>query len=351
MPAYYDEKRHSWYCKFYYKDYTGQRKQKCKRGFPRKADALAFEREFLLNMANSPDITFETLRTSYIDFCSTRLKDTTLRTKISIIDNNIAPYFDRCQINQISPIDVSRWQDQMKAKGLKSTSLRQIHGQLAAIFNFAVKYKGLLRNPCIETMGTTARKPESIDFWTLDEYREFISHVPAIEYRTIYELLYYSGMRIGELLALTLSDIDFEHNIIKVHKNLDYTNKKKNHITTPKSVNSTRNIALPEKVSEDLLEYTRHIYDLTSDNALFFLSYNSISAYKNSVCRRNNIRQIRIHDFRHSHVSLLVDMGIDMLLIADRIGDDVQTVQHTYAHLYPNKNMTVADKLNQLVSP
>ncbi len=349
MPVYFDDKRKTWYCKFYFKDYTGQRKQKCKRGFARKSDAMTYERDFLLNMSDSPAITFGTLRRAYADFCATRLKGSTLRAKESMIRNNIAPYFDSRQIDQITTQDVSMWQDAIKAKGFKATSLRQINGQLTAIFNFAVKYKGLARNPCIEPIGSTSRESISISFWTLDEYNSFISHVTDITYKTIYEILYYSGCRIGELLALTLSDIDFQRNTISISKTFDYHIKKDN-IGTPKTQNSVRTVVLPEKIIANLKDYTTHIYDITPDNALFFFSYDQISAYKNRVCQQYNIKRIRLHDFRHSHVSLLVEMGTDIYLIAERIGDDVQTVQRTYAHLYPNKQHALADKLNILVS-
>lgn len=349
MPSYYDEKRKTWYCKFYYKDYTGQKKQKCKRGFPRKTDAAAYERDFLLNMADSPDITFKALRKAYDEYCSTRLKSSTLRAKESMIRNNIAPYFDNKQITEITTRDVSKWQDTIKAKGFKPTSLRQINGQLTAIFNFAVKYKGLSRNPCIEPIGSTARDSASIVFWTLDEYNAFIDHVPDIAYKTIYDILYYTGCRIGELMALTLSDVDFRQNTISISKTLDYHIKKDN-IGTPKTQNSIRTIVLPEQIIAELKEYTMHVYDLTPHNALFFFSYDQISAYKNRICEQYSLKKIRLHDFRHSHVSLLVNMGTDIYLIAERIGDDVQTVQRTYAHLYPNKQHALADRLNILVS-
>ena len=349
MPAYYDEKTKTWYCKFYYKNYTGARKQKLKRGFKLQREALQWEREFLLNMASSPDMTFKTLRISYIDFVRPRLKASSMHQKEYIIDQYIAPCFDRKAVNNITPLDVATWQNDLLQRGLAPTTQKSINVQLAAIFNFAVKYKGLVKSPCMDTIGRTHRNPENIDFWTLDEYHAFISHVPDIEYRIIFEILYYSGMRIGELLALTPKDMDFSSDTINICKSFHLL-KGKELITPPKTENSIRRITMPHTVMVELREYMKHIYDLDNDLRLFFIPSSTITWYKNKVCRDNGLRAIRIHDLRHSHVSLLVEMGCSIMLVADRIGDTVRTAQEIYAHLYPNKQDDIAKRLDLLVS-
>lgn len=348
MPAYYDEQRKSWYCKFYYKDSYGQSKTKMKRGFRRKADALQYERKFKLRASGSSDITFKALRESYMEYKQKRIKkENTLRNKRYCINAHIAPYFDDMLIMDISPSDVARWQNRLLDSSKKPSTIGKINAQLSDIFNYGMKFFGLSSNPCVEPIGTQKREPESIDFWTLDEYRAFISHVPDIEFAIVYELLFYSGCRIGELRALTLSDVDFNENTLQIDKTLPRCDDED---TPPKTINSYRTVAMPETVMQDLKEYTRHIYDLTDANRLFFLSYDSISRYKDTVCQENNLRRIRLHDLRHSHVSLLVDMGCDMMAIADRIGDTLATVQNIYAHLYPEKKKIVAEKLNEIVS-
>lgn len=347
MPAYYDEQRKSWYCKFYYKDYTGARKQKCKRGFARKTDAAAYEREFLLRLSGSADVTFKMLRESYIDYKRTRVKASTLRNLEYCLTGQIAPYFDNKAIRDISPADVLAWQNGLINSGRKETTINKINSRLVDVFNYAVKYFGLPKNPCIESIGKQKRDADSIDFWTLDEYRAFISHASAIEYRIIYELLFYTGMRIGELRALTLSDIDFDQNTIRIDKTLP---RGADEATTSKTLNSYRTISVPGEIMADLEEYTRHIYDLTCNNRLFFVEYQSIARYKNEVCQKHGIRQIRIHDLRHSHVSLLINLDCSIMMIADRIGDTPATVQNTYSHLYPEKKDIVLEKLEKIVS-
>ncbi len=347
MPVYKDEKRNTWYCKFYYKDYTGTRKQKCKRGFARKSDAAAYERDFLLRLSGSADVTFKTLRESYIDYKRTRVKASTLRNLEYCLTGQIAPYFDNKSIRDISPADVLSWQNELIKSNRKETTINKINSRLVDVFNYAVKYFGLPKNPCIENIGKQKRDADSIDFWTLEEYREFISHVSAIEYRMIYELLFYTGMRIGELRALTLSDLDFDKNTIQINKTLPRCTDE---ATTPKTLNSFRTISVPSEVMAHLKEYTKRIYDLTNTNRLFFMEYQTIARCKNDVCSKHNIRQIRIHDFRHSHVSLLINLDCSIMMIADRIGDTPATVQSTYAHLYPEKKDAVLEKLEKIVS-
>lgn len=347
MPVYRDEKRNTWYCKFYYKDYTGTRKQKCKRGFARKSDAAVYERDFLLRLSGSADVTFKTLRESYIDYKRTRVKASTLRNLEYCLTGQIAPYFDSKPIRDISPADVLQWQNELINSARKETTINKINSRLVDVFNYGVKYFGLPKNPCIESVGRQKRDSDSIDFWTLDEYRAFISHASDIEYRIIYELLFYTGMRIGELRALTLSDIDFGQNTIRIDKTLP---RGADEATTPKTMNSVRTVSIPGEVMAELRDYTTRIYDLTPTNRLFFVEYQTIARYKNAICQKYNLRQIRIHDLRHSHVSLLINLDCSIMMIADRIGDTAATVQSTYAHLYPEKKDAVLEKLEKIVS-
>ena len=167
MPAYFDDQKRTWFAKFYYKDFTGKRKQKMKRGFARKTDALQYEREFLLHLSGSSDVTFHTLRESYIDYKRTRVKASTLRNLEYCLTGQIAPYFDEKAIRDISPADVLSWQNELINSNRKETTINKINSRLVDVFNYAVKYFGLPANPCIETIGTQKRDADNIDFWTL----------------------------------------------------------------------------------------------------------------------------------------------------------------------------------------
>ena len=138
MPTYYDESKKTYFCKFYYVDWTGQRKQKLKRGFPRSKDAKAWEREFLQKQQGSPDMTFQALYNLYIADMEHRLKESTMQNKKYTYGKHIVPYFKDKTINQITAVDIRNWQNKIISSGFKETYQRQIYNQLNAVLNFAV---------------------------------------------------------------------------------------------------------------------------------------------------------------------------------------------------------------------
>ena len=140
MPAYKDEKTGTWYCKFYYVDWTGTRRQKMKRGFKLQREAKDWERNFLEKQSGSPDMTFQALYDLYLEDIRSRLKDSTVEVKRRYISHRILPYFKNKPINEISPADIQKWQNRLIQDGLKPTTQRNVNSQLNAILNFAVKY-------------------------------------------------------------------------------------------------------------------------------------------------------------------------------------------------------------------
>lgn len=349
MPAYKDTDRGTWYCKFSYQDWTGQRRQKLKRGFPTKREAAAWERSFLEKQQGNPDMTFQALYDLYLEDISHRLKDSTIRTKRYTCERYIVPYFKEKPINQITPADIRKWQNGILGNVTKGTYQRQINNQLNAILNFAFKYYGLLRNPC-KTAGPIGRiKADRMEFWTSEEFNAFIEHVPDITLRTAFETLYYTGLRCGELLALTLGDVDLEKGIVSVTKT--YHRVKANDvITSPKTAGSFRTVTIPPFLVDRLMNYTRRLYGAGPQDRLFPTTRSKLVTAMKNGCAASGVKRIRTHDIRHSHVSLLIELGFTPLLIAERIGDSVDMVNNIYGHLYPNKHSEVASKLQQFVS-
>ena len=142
MPVYKNEKAGSWFCKFYYTDWTGNRKQKKKEGFRTKKEAQDFEREFLSKAYSSCDMSFGSLVELYMEDCKHRLKPTTYSNKQFLIDTKLLPFFRDMPINTITPATIRKWQNELLAdpKGYSPTYLKTVNNQASAIFNFAVKY-------------------------------------------------------------------------------------------------------------------------------------------------------------------------------------------------------------------
>ena len=224
---------------------------------------------------------------------------------------------------------------------------KEWNNQLGAIFNYAVKYYGLKENSCHRAGGMGKKKADERLFWTKDEFNAFIPTVadkPASY--AIFMTLYYTGIREGELLALTPAGIDFEKSTLTVNKNYQRVGGR-DVISTPKTPRSNRAIAIPEGLKDCLKNYTAQCYGLQPNDRLFPYTKSYFTHEMERGCKCSGVKRIRIHDIRHSHVSLLVEMGFSPLLIAERLGHErVQATMETYSHLYPNKQTEVANRLD-----
>ena len=346
MPTYKDDKAGTWYCKFYYTDWQGQKRQKLKRGFSRQKDAKDWERLFLEQFAKNPDITFEALYLKYKEYIRLRIRESTAASRFSMIDRHILPFFKKKVVSDISPADVAAWQNEMLQKGLSNTYLNQINIYLKAIFAYAVDYVGLPKNPCTKSIGS--RKTRKLNFWTPGEYARFIEACKDnIEYYTIFEILYYTGMREGELLALTLNDIDFKGNQIHINKTY-YRIAGKDLINAPKTESSERIVDIPEFLTQEIREYVTHLYKPDPETRLF----NKRPQYLRSILRdraaKAGVKEIRVHDIRHSHASLLIDLGANPVLVAERLGHESPDITlKTYAHLFPHKQADIVSKIRK----
>lgn len=353
MPVYKDEERNTWYCKFSYQDWTGQRKQKLKRGFKLQREAKEWEREFLERQQGTPNMTFRALTDLYLEDIKARNKESSVRTKTSIIETWLLPVFGERPINAITPAVVRKWQAQL-AKGNgneepNSTHISNIEQQFGSIMNFAVKYYNLLVNPHRITgrIGKPAKR--KMLFWTREEFTAFMAATSDPMTHAIIETLFYTGMRVGELLALTVSDIDLKNCTISITKTYAYHDKVKRP-TSPKTDNSYRAITIPQFLRDHLEEYFKLFYCIGTDDRIFPTYPEWLRSQIIRICKESGVKVIRVHDIRHSHVSMLIDMGFSPYLIAERIGDTVDMVNNVYGHLYPNRHIEVAEKLQEIVS-
>ena len=346
MPPYFDEKQKTWYCKFYYTDWTGQRKQKLKRGFLRQRDAKDWERSFLEKQQGTPDMSFQALYDLYLEDIGHRLKASTIRNKKAALESHVVPFFKDKPINQITPADIRTWQNSILSGSIKDTYQRQIYNQLNAVLNYAIRYYGLLRNPCQVTGPIGKARASRMDFWTHDEFKEFIAQVKPPVLHAAFETLYYTGLRCGELLALNLEDINIQEKSISVTKTYHRVNRQ-DIITSPKTVQSVRTVTIPPFLADSLNEYIHRLYGIGPKDRVFQTTQSKLITAMGRYSKVAGVKRIRTHDIRHSHVSLLIELGFSPLLIAERIGDSVDMVNNIYGHLYPNKHNEVADKLQQ----
>ena len=258
----------NWKVQVYYKDWQGNQKRKQKRGFRNKGEAKEWERDFLQQQSQGVDIEFGNFLEIYYKDMDVRLREHTMYTKRYIIDLKIRPYFEKKILSEITVADVRAWQNELlmykdkNGKGYSQTYLKTINCQLTAIFNYAIRYYNLQDNPCRKAGAIGKSKGEPKDFWMQEEFNDFLETVSdKPETRMAFLLLYWSGMRIGELLALTYDDINLEEKTISITKSYQRL-KGKDVITQPKTPKSIRIITMPDFLADEFREYCSHLYGI-----------------------------------------------------------------------------------------
>ena len=268
MPAYKytlkDGKTTKWYANFYYTDWTGEKKHICKRGFKTQREAKEYERQFLDQQKNSSDILFSSLVEIYLEDLEHRLKPTTIENKRYMIADKILPYFSKLKVCDIDTIKIRKWQNQLltyrdkKGEPYSKTYLKSINNQLSAILNYAVKHFGLTSNPCIIAGSIGKSHADEMKIWTREQYELFSSHIKKSALKLAFDILFYTGIRSGELLALTPEDIlpDKRLNINKNYARI----KGEDLFLTPKTPKSKRTITIPDFLYDDIFNYISKFY-------------------------------------------------------------------------------------------
>ena len=352
MAAFKNKTNGTWYVQFRYTDWKGERQQKLKRGFATKKEAQAWEREFLMQKQADVNMTFESFAQLYEKDMKPKLKLNTWLTKESIIQKKILPYFGKRKLSEITAKDVMDWQNVIrgltdaKGKPYSPTYLKTVHNQLSALFNHAVRYYGLQVNPAAKAGNMGVEERREMLFWTKEEYLKFADAMmdkPLSYYA--FEMLYWCGIREGELLALTPADFDFEAGTVKISKSYQRLHGE-DVITTPKTKKSNRTIKMPNFLCDEMRDYLGMLYGVKKKDRIFTVTKSYLHHEMDRGAKEAGVKRIRIHDLRHSHISLLIDMGFSAVAIADRVGHESIEITYRYAHLFPSKQTEMADKLD-----
>ncbi len=354
MPVYKDKETNTWRVLYRYRTITGETKQTQKRGFTTKREALLWEREQALKAQVKMNMTFASFIDVYTADKKNRLKLNTWLSKEYIIKQKLLPYFGHLQMDEIGTKEVLAWQNAMinyhdkDGKPYSQTYLKTMHNQLSAVFNHAVKYYNLPQNPVAKVGAIGKKEPEKeMLFWTKEEYLKFAEAImdkPLSYYA--FEMLYWCGLRVGELLALTASDFDWQKGIVRINKSYQRL-QGKDIITEPKTPKSKRNVKMPDFLTEEIREYLASLYGVGANDRIFPITKSYMHHEMERGCLASGVKKIRIHDLRHSHVSLLIEEGFSAVAIGDRVGHESIDITFRYAHLFPTKQEEIANKLNR----
>ena len=308
MSVYKDTKNNTWKVYYRFTDWQGKVHQSTKRGFPTKREALAWEREQLHKVEADLDMTFESFIDTYTADMKNRLKENTWHTKEHIIRTKLLPYFAKRKMNSIQPKDIIAWQNEMikcrdkSGEAYSPVYLKTLHNQLSAIFNHAVKFYGLKDNPAAKVGNMGKAKAREMLFWTQEEYKKFSEEMmdkPVSFYA--FEMLYWCGIREGELLALTPADFDFDRETVTISKSYQRIGGR-DIITDPKTPKSNRTIKMPEFLSEEMQDYMKQLYRIGKNDRLFEVTKSYLHHEMDRGANAAGVKRIRIHDLRHPYV-------------------------------------------------
>lgn len=348
MAIYKDKKRGTWYVSVYVDYKNGERKRVMRRGFETQAEAKRAEADIILNATinNDDNPLFTDVIDEYIKWYEKRRKASSLHRLKKECRLYIKPFFKNKFIQDIKRRDVMKFQDHLLDK-LSITTSKNVHSYLSAILNYAIKMEYISNNVAREVGNIQAAENKKFEYWTLEEFKEFMEVVDNFKYQALFMSLFYSGARIGELLGLTWKDIDFEENTLDINKTASMGN-----VTSPKTKSSNRIIKMPNhtmnllrqlKLQTNYVKIGYYVFGEFYDP----LSQNAVTDYYNGLFesdtnknqkKKTKVKRIRIHDFRHSHASYLINNGYDIQIVSKRLGHSkISTTYDIYSHLYPNK--------------
>lgn len=348
FPKKYKNEKELYYYRCYYTDLHGKRKQRKSKLFNRKKDAEDDERYFFNSMKDlsfKKNITLEELMIDYLEYKKDKVRDSTIDTIKSSYK-----YFEDIKdivVEDMTLKQFENWKKTINEYSFQTGYKNTIYKRFRALLNYGVKFHDMKIN--IINKITNFTNPNEIKkemlFYTLDEFKQFISYEKELKWICFFSTLFYAGLREGEALALNWNNINFDKNTISITKSISTRKKGINYvILPPKTKGSIRTLPIPKNLSNSLkmlynevIKYSNFKKEWFVFNDTLPLPTTTIQKRRDKLVELSGVKRIRIHDFRHSYASLLISKGANIVLLSKLLGhDDVSTTLNTYSHFYEN---------------
>ena len=333
---------------------------------------------FVLKNDNPINKRFDLVADDYFNNLMKYSKSSTVLTYMQDYNKHILPYFGNSYINRINTSDIRKWADTIENMGYSVAYLNKILNIVKNIFNFAIKNYNVNSNPVMLFGNFKEKNDKVIDdnkklrYITLEDFNKFISVIDSSLWKTFFITAFYTGCRKGELIALLWSDIDFDKNEISISKTLyarNSTQTDTKELITSTKTNKNRKIKMSKLLSKTLLEYKKQQenYKDFNDNWFVFggpiyISPSTIARHKHYYFNLSGVSEITMHEFRHSHVSLLINEYVKnceklnskvdstkfFIMMADRMGHSISVMQNVYMHLFPTVQDEIVNLLDNL---
>lgn len=341
-----------------YTDRDGKYRQKTKLVYGKEEATMAEMRlQFELGAEIPPkNITVNSLFAEHIEAKKHEVRGSTLDKYVDILNNHVMPHLSTFKLSDLSAKALQNWKNLIGTKPLSTTMKNNIYSAFRNLLNFAVKMQYIPSNP-LTVLGNFKEvldftKPQDkLHYYTAEQFKAFISFAKSQctsfndwGYYVFFNIAFYTGMRKGEINALKWSDLD--KNILHVRRSV---NQKKKGVyvveTPPKNKSSYRDLQMPNQLIKILEEHKQRQKESKNFSNDFrvcggekCLPDSSISTFNIKCAKATELPHIRIHDFRHTHATLLINEGINIQEIARRLGHSkVEQTWNTYAHLYPRE--------------
>lgn len=363
MPTYKSDKPtkdgRQYYFVVSYTDFKGNHQQHKSKKYRTQKECKEAEAKFLLqsHKASSSDVTFSRLIEVYIDEQKSLLKPQTI-PHLQDVCNHIIASLGGVRVSKLSRFEYEQFRNDLTNKGLSANYKNKINRQLKRLLKYANERYEIFNNvPDRYPSFKDVEKVKEIDFFTLDEFNRFIATTDDPRYIGLFTTLFFCGLRFGEANALQFKDVYDD----RIHITKTLTTKmrgigEKYLTSSPKTHSSIRNLPIPKRVADcvkTLLEMWQEEKDFTDEyyifGGIFPLPETSVTKKKNEMCASAGLRQIRIHDFRHSCASLLINNGANVTLVSHWLGhSDIKMTLNTYSHLWGDKLEEVTIAIDNL---
>jgi len=290
-------------------------------------------------------MSFEEAYKEYLEFAKKRQKKESFNNTTHVFKARILPYFKDFNLYEISKKEILKWQEDIYQLNFSNNYNRIMYYELVNFLDYCVNFLDFPNN-YLRELGKFEKHYEDgkSDFYTLKEFKKFIRCVDNLVYKRFFEFMFYCGTRPGEAMALQFKDLYNGY----IHINKTITSHNGREFDYPKTKSSIREVKIDKKLNKDLLRLKKMYVGCTDDYFIFGgpkpLAPTTINRYKKNACQKANIRPITLHQFRHSHATLLVTKGILINEVSRRLGHSNVS---TTLNVYTNTDLTQEKKVEK----
>lgn len=360
MPVY--KKSNGWYARVNYTDALGNHKSKSSKYFETKREAIECEHQLALQVQtfSTGYQTFSSIYKEFLDWKKGNVKTSTWITFPSMWDH-CKPIADM-RIVDLNVPKYKAFKETLIEKGLSVSRMNKIHKFINQLIKYASSMYDI-RNDTLDRVGGFKEpnriRTRNVDFYTYEEFNEFIKCVHDPIYHALFMVLYYEGCRIGEANALTWNDIDFNNHTLYINKTVNTKIKGVPYlVTSTKKTASDRALPLDAEVEKELHDLKSHFIAYKNFEPSWFVFGGSrplgeswIHCVKDNASKEAGVKTIRIHDFRHSCASFLINIGCQPMVVQKYLGHaSLKVTMDTYSHMYPNQLIEASNLINEFKS-